>query len=437
MTQSHVSHLLDTALGVPALVFGSLPPTGRDLDLLVETGNLGPMRAALSDAGYTAIGEGFVRFAGCSAYEIELKTPADWGLSAEATARLFRDAAPIEGYERLLEPSPGHSLLILARRRRGGLRVDDKRRKVIARALEMDGEAWEVAGQLASEWGVSAELADLRRAFERGVPEMSPSERSASHRRLRSAALRALSRGPGGVISLSGLDGSGKSTQAEHLRDALVALGIDATIEWTKIARDPSLRAIARPVKRLIRLLPTKAIPEAQPDDDPEAHLRNHPDGPRPAPDEGKRLRQRSRVLNQGWTFVVAVANSSTHRRTVRAHLRAGRVVICDRYVLDSRVHLRYRYGTGQRFRVQAFLIRWLSPRPIRSYLLDVAPETARTRKPEQYTVRDLQRLRSLYLEESTRLGTRRIDAECELDETCAELAEDAWKALSARKGSR
>jgi hypothetical protein len=50
--------------------------------------------------------------------------------------------------------------------------------------------------------------------------------------------------------------------------------------------------------------------------------------------------------------------------------------VICDRYDLDLKVPLRHRYGEGFGFAFQLALVRILTPRPLRAYLLDVAPQT-------------------------------------------------------------
>src|SRR5205085_7646797 len=57
----------------------------------------------------------------------------------------------------------------------------------------------------------------------------------------------------GPVVSFSGLDGSGKSSQAQALRDALLQLGYDVAVKWTRISYNPSLDVIAAPVKRVLR----------------------------------------------------------------------------------------------------------------------------------------------------------------------------------------
>ena len=118
--------------------------------------------------------------------------------------------------------------------------------------------------------------------------------------------------------------------------------------------------------------------------------------------------------------------------RAVAPHLWRGRVVICDRYTLDSKVHLRYAYGEERAFGFQAALIGHLSPRPDLAYLLDVSPETASTRKRD-YPLEENARRGNLYLEEAEGLGVRRLDGERPREEICAQLAREVWDFLAAR----
>jgi len=135
--------------------------------------------------------------------------------------------------------------------------------------------------------------------------------------------------------------------------------------------------------------------------------------------------------MTWGWSVVVAAANASTHRR---AATRAPRVVIADRYVLDSIVHLRYRYAAARRFAFQRAVVRVISPRPVAAFLLDVEPAVARRRKPEQYTTSDLTELRALYHDEARRLDVALVDADGEELEVAAELARVSWMALRGER---
>ena len=129
--------------------------------------------------------------------------------------------------------------------------------------------------------------------------------------------------------------------------------------------------------------------------------------------------------------MVVAFANAYTQRRRTRLHLRAGRWAICDRYTLDSVVHLRYRYGEARRFGFQKSLVLLLSPKPIACYFLAVPPELALERKPEQYDLKQLALQASLYEAEYARLGWKRLDGRRPREELCEEIARDLWTKLT------
>ena len=89
--------------------------------------------------------------------------------------------------------------------------------------------------------------------------------------------------------------------------------------------------------------------------------------------------------------------------------LRAGEVVICDRYVLDAAVALRLR----RRLKWHTFLLRFLVPPPLRAYLIDSpAPHVG------------------FFREQSAILGVRQVDGAHAPEDLCAEIAVDAWEAV-------
>jgi thymidylate kinase len=228
----------------------------------------------------------------------------------------------------------------------------------------------------------------------------------------------------GAVITLSGLDGAGKSSQAAALRETLERLGYEVETAWTRINWDDLIVQIGVPLRRLagapLRLL---------------ARLRGT--GPATAggggeaasPDPVKRARESSALLTHAWLMVIAFANGWSQRRLARDHVRRGRVVICDRYTLDSMVALRYEYGRKRRFGLQRRLIAALSPTPRLSYYLDVTPETAFARKGE-WGIEWLTDHRELYLEEARSMKVRVLDGEAPQDEICAEIAREVWQSL-------
>lgn len=137
-------------------------------------------------------------------------------------------------------------------------------------------------------------------------------------------------------------------------------------------------------------------------------------------------------LITFAWSHFVAFANARTHRRAVMPHLRRGRIVVCDRYVLDSHVHLRRKYPALRSVRSQAALVRLLSPRPLRSYLLYIDADESVRRKDDVYTRDQLQRHAELYREIYPRYGTQLIDGTQPADYIAAQIASDVWDALES-----
>ncbi len=400
--------LADTATPEPVVVIGSPPPSGRDLDLLVRPAARETLAKTLQENEFHhRRGHVWVRFGDAGPEIVELISTDTLGLSPEQLDRLFAEAQPIDGYTSLLRPAAHHRLLLAARRVAGEGRIDAKRRRA---ATDPDDRAWRLAREIAPAWQAEQALAELGRGL-RDEPPRSW--------RWRSTVARVERYRSGAVIAISGLDGSGKSTQVEALVETLTKLGYPTVTVWTSLVAHPSLGRVAAPLRALL------------------GH-RRHPDGVEelwpPAGEDEDRLTQirESRPLLQfAWVTFVAATNAWWQARAVRPHLLRGRIVICDRYTLDSIVHLRYRYGEQHHYRAQRAMIRALSPRPLRAYLLDVPPDTARARRRE-YTLAQNELRARLYQEEYTGLEVKRLDGERAPDDLAREIALDVWSALCA-----
>jgi thymidylate kinase len=127
---------------------------------------------------------------------------------------------------------------------------------------------------------------------------------------------------------------------------------------------------------------------------------------------------------------VVAFMQAKQHRRAVRRHRGTGRVVIFDRYTLDSAAQLRFFYGASHRFPVQKWLVRVMSPKPRLSFLLDVPPETLVARKNLQYTLDEVRQQTELYREELVGRPVRRLDGERPQTELSDEIVRELWRVV-------
>lgn len=414
----NVAPELEAATVEPVLVFGSLPPVGNDVDVLAREAGMRSISSALKASGFVQRGSRWARFRDCAVDVVDLVPADSWGLAPEALERLFADARPIPGFERLVRPAPAHELLILARRVAGADgSLDEKRRQRLEAAIADDSAAWETARAGAADWGAASALEGLRRAHATGAVM----SRAARLRARPPGQRLPRRRGQGFVVALSGLDGAGKSTQAEALRDALWDLDLDAEIVWTSLIAQGSLGWLAKPVKRALALLrPGAEVPEG-PDETWSESAPTH------RPDAGTMLRRKSKTITFVWTAMACASVARWQRRQTRRRIRRGTIVICDRYTLDTKVHLRYEYG-DRPFRLQVGMVKLLSPRPRKAFLLDVTAETAHARKGE-YELHQIERRAQLYREECDLMGVERLDGERPRDELCAEIGRAVWRA--------
>lgn len=428
---------LDAALTRPVLVYGSPPPHGRDLDLFARTAEAAALAAALPAAGFEQLAGSWVRWTSTGPQVVDVRPEQAWGLPDDEVAALFAEALPVPGSSRLVRPSPAHVLLLLARRTASGTGgLDDKRRARLAAALAEDPRAWERAAGRAAAWGAVQALEVLRRAAAgRPVSRRSRADAlverhvAAGRGRLaaRAAAWRAVARRPrrGRVVAVCGLDGAGKSSQSADLAALLDQLGHPAVTQWTRLSYDPAVAAIGGAAKSVIRAVVPRLgqSPQVVPADVDPSRVR--------APEQ--QLRQRSPYLTAAWATVVAVSNGVAQRRATRTRLRSGYVVVSDRWTLDSAVHLRYRYGERRSFAPQVRIIQVLSPRPLRTFFLDIPAEVAYARKDDHYDVGQLSRQHRLYVQEWERAGAHRLDGQRPRAELAREIALAVVPALLAR----
>jgi thymidylate kinase len=101
--------------------------------------------------------------------------------------------------------------------------------------------------------------------------------------------------------------------------------------------------------------------------------------------------------------------------------------VVCDRWVTDSLVDLRLRYGSH---RGAVLALRAAVPRPDLGLLLSLDAETAARRKPGDQDPAVLRRAVGLYEEEARRGALARVDARASSSEVAAEVVEQVRRLL-------
>ena len=258
--------MLDRTLRLPLLVVGSLPDQARDLDLMVRDEHRTELEQALRQAGFHRQGTEWsadpaTDLAGAV---VDLLGALDVGVPAAELDRMETAADAIPGLRHLLRPAPDAALLLLAVQRGGSGRLDARRRQRIADALATDPDAFDRAAEVAPRWSAGARLAWLREAYE-GSGAGSRSARLRATREAHGKAhppLRAWWRAirppaePLRVVGLSGLDGSGKSTRARLLTEALTRSGFRVDVLWDRLGYHALLRWVTAPLRVGLRLVP-------------------------------------------------------------------------------------------------------------------------------------------------------------------------------------
>lgn len=184
------------------------------------------------------------------------------------------------------------------------------------------------------------------------------------------------------LISFSGVDGSGKSTQIENLRSALYAAGFSTRLLafWDNVV--VGVRYRERFVHKVYKSERGIGAP-------------------------GKPVKRRDKNM-RGWHLTAArhflyLLDAVNLRRVVaRAKKSGADVIILDRYIYDelSNLNLKNPFSRAFARAMQAFV-----PKPDIAYLLDADSAAAYARKPE-YPVEFMEKYRHAYFELAKLLGT-------------------------------
>ena len=430
---------IDSAITAPVLVIGSLPPAAHDLDLVARAPEFSTISAHLADRGFLQWRFTWANFTADGAYAVELFQADAWGLGPKRNGdELFAGAIPIPGLQHLVRPAPHVALVMIAHsmaRRRGQLSRGALRRARVAASGGAD--AWESAEDLASRLQLSGALAMLRRRLEdtdssdtagwsrgrrlgeyaRAVALSPPSARIPLARSAAPRRWRPL------LVSLSGPDGSGKSTQVALLRETLRAVGVESKSAWvlatTKRTRLPTpVRAYSHRWRRgkdpegelLAVSVAGAGSPPRAPDTAPPAHVR---------------------ILEQVYITGVAMANAAKLWRAVW-EARAERLLVADRFMVDADVKLTYWYELrrGANVDLARRIFRAISPRADVAVLLAVAPETNYKRRADEWSLTSFQDYRRLYAEAAAQLEAVVVDAERPVPDVARDVARAVWSGL-------
>lgn len=206
----------------------------------------------------------------------------------------------------------------------------------------------------------------------------------------------------GALFALSGVDCAGKSTQRDLLMDALRSRGYTPVTLWTRAGYSPGLKAI----KRALRAMTGVRKPRRQcVSEKPGLY-------PRRLANLGNPLKRwlwlTAALLDLLWVYGVRI----------RIWKARGRIVVCDRYLLDCMVDFRVNFPADRiENRLLFRLLRCFSVRPDAAFCLLVPAEMSleRARGKSRFhwePLEVLQQRRTDYEALSNLLGMQVLDGE-------------------------
>ena len=218
------------------------------------------------------------------------------------------------------------------------------------------------------------------------------------------------------LISFSGLDGSGKSTQIENLQQVLRARGLSTEL----LAFWDDVVVLSRCRERFVHRVYGSEKGIGAPE--------------RPVQRRDKNVRKwYLSIIRHALYFMDAVHLTIVVRR---ARSSGARVIIMDRYIYDELANLPL---ANVITRIFVRLVDALCPRPDVAYLLDADPEAARARKPE-YPLDFLHECRRAYFLLARILGHMTIipplplaDAKREVENAMSRMLSAAATSATAR----
>ena len=217
--------------------------------------------------------------------------------------------------------------------------------------------------------------------------------------------LPAISQKPPILVSFSGMDGSGKSTNIASLIAALEAAGnrVKLVRFWDNVVVFPRFRS--KVTAAVFRGETGIGSPE------------------KPVERRDKNLRPWYATLGRSVLYLFDAVNLRWVAR--RALKSKPDVVIFDRYLFDQLTTLPLEYGAA---RAYAKFLYSLVPHPDLAYLLDADPEAAFKRKPE-YPLNFLWQYRRSYNQVNDLLGSMTVIPPLPLEEARQRVAFEAAKA--------
>ena len=205
-------------------------------------------------------------------------------------------------------------------------------------------------------------------------------------------------------IALSGIDGSGKTTQIAMLEQKLREARFDTRIVWCRwrpISSLPILSIFYR--LGYARIYPTSSIGFVE-----------------------TRIPRNSGLASL-WCFLIQLDNLLKNGLKVIIPLLLRRTVICDRYVLDLLVDAMGDLHDGPATKRIGYRLLHLMPRPDHAFVITIEPEVAFARKPDMPTISHFVERERLYSQMADKMRVEKLDGLL----SPAAIHQKIWESLS------
>jgi len=216
---------------------------------------------------------------------------------------------------------------------------------------------------------------------------------------------------PAVLISVSGLDGAGKSHVCSAVGRAMRLCEIPLAVVWSRGGFGSGMTALKRAVRGSM-----------------QSRL------PGPADASGKVRWLSGGVAGAVFTLLVAVEQTLVLGVGVRARLALGFSVVCDRYAYDTVADLETKVGRGRAVvRLATWVMTALAPRPDLPILLRLDAAGAERRKPGDASAADLAARFVSFERLAREHGLMVLDASRPADQVSGEAVERALREAFSR----
>ena len=210
----------------------------------------------------------------------------------------------------------------------------------------------------------------------------------------------------GMIVSLSGIDGAGKTTHGRALVRAFDTSETRAHLYWSRFGSSEHEGHNDR-----------NREPERYPVDIASSLAR-------------RRRRLRNPMMRASWLTVNLIQYIARCNLHVRVPRLLSTVVVCDRYTYDAIVEIQASLPDGSRWSQRAgWLVARLCPQPNVAWLLDVGPEVSVERKaergPNEAVCAELERQRSDFQALASANRLRIVATSVDPEETCTEIVRE------------